>query len=68
MRNVDVKATKKQIVITINLDEKVETSDSGKSLVIATTHGNQRITDDGWICGLTVYKKNPEYVKESKTK
>lgn len=66
MRNVDIKADKKKVVITIDLTQETETSESNKSLVIATTHGNQRITEDGWIMGLTVYKKNPAFVKESK--
>lgn len=69
MRNVEVKrgkdgAKKNVLVITVDLDAEKELSDSGKSLVIGTTHGNIQV--EGVTVGLTVYVKNPDYVKPPK--
>lgn len=66
MRNVDIKIDKKKAIITIDLTAEKVVSESNKSLVIATTHGNQRVSDDGLVLGLTAYYKNPDYVKPKK--
>lgn len=65
MQNVDVKKEKDKLIVTIDLKAKTTASKSGKSLMIATTNGNQRVIDD-IVLGLSCYRKNPEYVKGDK--
>lgn len=64
MKNVAVTKEKDTLVIRVNLKEKGEPSGSGKTLVIATTHGNVQV--EGVTVGLNVYIKNPEYTKPGK--
>ena len=68
MRNVDIKINEKTQVMTIMVDLKAEgqkskvrtmpdgTVKGGKSIVIATTQGNQSVTPDGLKVGLNVYR------------
>jgi hypothetical protein len=48
-----------EITIVAKLDPKGEPSSTGKTLVLATTRGNQKVTtDDGVIfVGLNIFKK-----------
>lgn len=70
MRNVEVKreksgsgkTAKDELVIRIDLLAEKEVSDSGKSLIIGTTHGN--IQTEGVTIGVNCYIKNPDYKKE----
>lgn len=64
MQNVEVKVEKKKLIITIDLSAPTTLSESRKSLMIATTHGNQKVTEDGVTLGLSCYRKNPEFKKE----
>lgn len=67
MRNVAItrektgtgKSAKDELVIRIDLGAETEISDSGKSLIIGTTHGNVQV--EGVTVGVNVYRKNPEY-------
>lgn len=65
MQNVKFEKKKDELVITIDLKAKPTLSASNKSLMIATTNGNQRVVDD-IIVGLSCYRKNPDYVKPGK--
>lgn len=66
MRNVEVKREKSgkkdELVIRIDLTAEKEISDSKKSLIIATTHGNVQV--EGVTLGVNCYVKNPDYKKE----
>lgn len=59
MQNVKVEKKKDELVITIDLKAKTTPSKSGKSLIIATTNGNQRVVDD-IVLGLSCYRKNTQ--------
>ena len=56
MENVKVEKKGNSLVLTVDLSTKVGDSKSGKSVVIATTGGNDDV-GDGIMVGLNVYKK-----------
>lgn len=59
MKNVKFTRTGKMLTITIDLSQKGTPSASGKTLVVATTSGNQPIEGEGgFIVGLNVYTPN----------
>jgi len=56
MENVKITRTGKKLTIEVDLSKKGTPSKSGKTLVIASTNGNQRIDGEGnIIVGLNVY-------------
>ena len=56
MENVKIERKGKVLTITVDLSKKGIPSKSGKTLVIASTNGNQRIDGEGDIVvGLNVY-------------
>jgi hypothetical protein len=57
MKNVNMKVDGDILVITVDLSKDFGPSNSGKSLVIATTEGNQSVPDSDAKIGLNVYKK-----------
>jgi len=57
MQNVNVDIKGDRLTITVDLKNKGENSKSGKSVVIATTQGNQAIADNLYL-GLNLYRKN----------
>ena len=62
MKNVDFKRTGDKLVITIDLTKQHGPSSSGKTLIVATTEGNQDVPGlDGGKCGINVYVPNPDY-------
>ena len=58
MKNVDMKISGKRLVITVDLSKELGPSkSSGKSMVIATSQGNQPIGDErNTKIGLNVYR------------
>lgn len=59
MKNVKMSVTGNKLQIEVDLTETGELSKSGKSLVIASTEGNQSVPGaDGVKIGLNVYKAN----------
>lgn len=57
-RNITYEVDKKGVLtLRVNLKEKGEPSKTGKSIVVATTHGNIPLHDVGVTVGLNVYKK-----------
>ena len=60
MVNVQMDVKGKKLHITVDLSEEHGRSRNGKTLVIASTQGNQKIDGpdgDVWV-GLNVYKKD----------
>lgn len=59
MQNVTIKVTGSKLVITCDLKAKATPSASGKTMVIASTRGNQAIPfgDEVINLGLNVYRK-----------
>lgn len=53
--NVQVETTDEHIIITIDRRKRFGPSASGKTIVVATTRGNARITADGIRLGLNAY-------------
>jgi len=46
----------KRLVIEVDLSVKGEPSNSGKSIVIASTKGNKAVLEAGVVLGLNVYR------------
>lgn len=72
MKNIKVEQKNNTLVLTIDLSKDLGVSGSQKSIIIASTEGNQKLAElkDGTpvVVGLSVYKKNPDYVKPGVTK
>ncbi len=66
--NVTVTETDKAIVLTIAKDGEKHPSQSGKTLILGTTHGGKRVGSNGNEVTVSVnaYVKNPNYVKDVK--
>jgi hypothetical protein len=64
MKNVDLKIEKKRLVIEIDLSKEFGPSESGKTIIIASTEGSQKIGVEDIVLGLNVYKKNPKFQKD----
>jgi len=59
MKNVKASVKGSILTLTIDLAEKGETSASGKSLVVASTHGNVELKDaPGVKVGLNIFAPN----------
>lgn len=58
MKNVVMKVEGNKLVIEIDLSQSFGSSKSGKTDVIASTEGNQRVhpTKPGYMIGLNIYK------------
>jgi len=57
MTNIDTKITGNILTITIDLSKTNGASKSGKTTIIATTAGNQKLDhNSGAIMGLNIYK------------
>jgi hypothetical protein len=54
-----------QLVITIPVNDPMPPSESGKSLLLASTHGAVNLAIDGKVVAVSVnaYVKNPAFVK-----
>lgn len=58
MKNVDMKVEGDTLVIKVDLTKEFGPSSSGKTIIIASSEGNQTIEyKDGYKLGLNVYKK-----------
>jgi len=58
MKNVDMKIDGNLLTITIDLAKEYGPSASGKTIIVATTEGNQSIPGrEGVKIGVNVYKK-----------
>ena len=67
MKNVDMKLKGSMLTITIDLTKNYGLSASKKSMIIATTEGNQKVEGmEGVRIGINCYKKQgPEAWNES---
>ncbi|MBN2497982.1 MAG: hypothetical protein JXR96_25535 [Deltaproteobacteria bacterium] len=60
MKNVEMQLQGNKLVITVDLTKEYGPSSSGKSIIIASSEGNQSVPgreEDGIKVGLNVYKK-----------
>ncbi len=53
--NVQVETTDTHIIITIDRRQRFGPSASGKTIVVATTRGNPKVTADGIRIGVNAY-------------
>lgn len=61
MKNVEVKVVKGKIIIEIDTTKEFGLSSSGKSMIVASTEGNQLIEGTGGCkIGLNIYKSVPK--------
>lgn len=57
MKNIEYKVTGSKLVITIDTSKRLGDSKSGKSEVVATSEGNQKIDGTDLVIGLNAYVK-----------
>jgi len=57
MENVKCTIKDNKLTIVVDLSVEGKLSSSGKSLVLASTHGNAPIQESEFILGLNLYKK-----------
>lgn len=55
MKNVDMKMEGKKLVITVDTAKEFGPSKSGKTIIVASTEGNQTMGDV--VVGLNVYRR-----------
>lgn len=62
MKNVvtKVSADKKKLTIEIDLTANHGPSKSGKTVIIATTEGNQKVDGTDVVLGINCYRKKPD--------
>lgn len=57
-KNVEIKVEKKKLVIEIDLSKDFGPSESGKTIIVATTSGSMDIPGfEGYKLGINCYKK-----------
>ncbi len=57
MKNVEMKVTGDILTITVDLSKQFGKSSSGKSIIVASTEGNQSVPDTDVKIGLNIYQK-----------
>jgi hypothetical protein len=57
MKNVDMKVNGNILTISVDLSKQFGKSSSGKSIIVASTEGNQPIPDSECKIGLNIYLK-----------
>lgn len=58
MKNIEMKTEGEKLIITVDLSKRFGLSSSGKSVIIASSEGNQPVPGtDGIKIGLNVYEK-----------
>lgn len=58
MKNVDIKIEKKKMIIEVDLSKEFGQSESGKTIIVATTSGSMDVPGfEGFKLGLNCYKK-----------
>jgi len=61
MRNVSMKVEGDTLVIRVDIKKRMGPSKSGKTIVIASTEGNQRLPENERVCvGVNVYEELPK--------
>ena len=55
MKNVEISHERSKLIITVDLNREFGRSASGKTTIVASTEGNQKVGDV--YVGLNVYKK-----------
>lgn len=56
MQNVETRVDGTKLIITVDLSKSFGPSKSGKSIIVASTEGNQKVNGGPVAFGLNVYK------------
>ena len=56
MKNIETKLEKNILTIKVDISKSFGPSKSGKTIIIASSEGNQKLNDDV-VIGLNVYRK-----------
>jgi hypothetical protein len=56
-KNLNATIEGNELIIRINLDERLGESSTGKSITVATTSGNQKVGDTEVVIGINAYVK-----------
>ena len=59
MKNVEMKVEGNILTIKVDLSKEYGPSSSGKTIIVASTEGNQSVPEREEKVGLNVYKKKP---------
>lgn len=63
MKNIEMEVKGDSLVITVDMSKRFGKSGSGKSIIVASTEGNQSVPEtDGVKIGLNVYIKAEQNV------
>ena len=57
MKNVEISINGNIATITVDLSKTYGPSSSGKSIIVASSEGNQRLGNDVYL-GINIYKKS----------
>lgn len=57
MKNIDMKVEGNILTVKIDLSKDYGESSSGKSIIIASTEGNQSVPESNAKIGINVYRK-----------
>ncbi len=57
MKNVTMTVNKNILTITVDLNQEFGPSNSGKTIIVASTEGNKSVPDTDIKFGLNVYRK-----------
>ena len=58
MKNVELTVDGTVLTIKVDLSKSFGPSKTGKTVIVASTEGNQRVPDRVEVVGLNVYRKN----------
>jgi len=56
MQNIEMSVKGKILTITVDLSKELGPSKSGKTILIASTKGNQKVDGSDAIVGVNIYK------------
>jgi hypothetical protein len=59
LKNVEMKVEGNILTIKVDLSKEYGPSSSGKTIIVASTEGNQSVPEREEKVGLNVYKKKP---------
>lgn len=57
MKNIVTKVTGNKLTIEVDLSKTFGPSKSGKTIIVASTEGNQKVEGTEVVMGLNLYKK-----------
>jgi len=59
MKNVEIRTEGTKLIITVDLTKTFGPSSTGKTIIVASTEGNQKVAGGEIMLGLNAYKYPP---------